>query len=262
MTPLTVIKVGGAVVEQPDTLAALLDRFATIPTPKVLVHGGGRTATHLATRLGLETQMVAGRRVTDEQMLRVVTMVYGGLVNKTIVAQLQARGQQALGLTGADLDTLRSHRRPPRDIGGQTVDYGYVGDIDQANGRALADLISLGITPVIAPLTHDGHGQLLNTNADTIAAATARGLAPYHDITLTYCFERAGVLRDSGDETSVIPHIRPADFERLTADGTINGGMIPKIQAAFDALRGGVRQVVITHAGHLGDPTAGTHITL
>ena len=176
---LTVVKVGGKIVEDTAALGRLITRFAAMPGLKALVHGGGRTATDVAARLGIETTMVGGRRVTDEAMLRVVTMVYAGLVNKNVVARLEAAGVCALGLTGADMDTVRSHRRPAGE-----VDYGYVGDVDRVDGERLASLIRSGIVPVMAPLTHDGHGQMLNTNADTIAAETARALAREFDVTL------------------------------------------------------------------------------
>ena len=182
---LTLIKVGGAVVEDEEQLQRLLTDFAHIPGHKVLVHGGGRRATKVAAALGIESKIVNGRRITDEHMLEVVTMVYGGLVNKQLVARLQALGINALGLTGADMNVMHSHRRPIKD----GIDYGFVGDVDHADGRMLATLIAEGVTPVMAPLTHDGEGHMLNTNADTIAAETAKALAPYFDVTLVYCFE-------------------------------------------------------------------------
>jgi len=262
MQPLTVIKVGGAIVEDEQSLRQLIDRFTALPGHKLLVHGGGRAATALAREMGIESQLIGGRRVTDAQMLRIVTMVYGGLVNKNIVAQLQARGVNAIGLTGADAGVLHATRRPPVRVSAQkagtpddiTVDYGYVGDVDRCDGKTLATLIQNGLIPVMAPLTHDGQGNILNTNADTIAAETAKGLAPYFDVTLTYCFEKAGVLTDPDDDQSVIPHISRADFDRLTADGTISGGMIPKIENALEACAHGVSRVIITRADHIGQP--------
>jgi len=253
MQTLTVIKVGGKIVEDETTLAQLIRDFSTIQGPKVLVHGGGRSATRIAAQLGIESTMIGGRRVTDAAMLRVVTMVYGGLVNKNIVAQLQANGINALGLTGADLNAIRSHKRPPKkvtlDDGTESmVDFGYVGDVDSANGQMLATLIRQGITPVMAPLTHDGQGNLLNTNADTIASTTAKALAPFFDVTLIFSFEHAGVLRNPEDETSVIPHINEQLFRQYTADGIISGGMIPKIENALEAIHAGVKQVIITRA--------------
>lgn len=254
MEKLTVIKVGGKIVEEPDTLQQLLADFAAIPGYKVLVHGGGRSATRLAAQLGIESRMVGGRRITDAETLKVVTMVYGGLVNKNIVAGLQARGVNALGLTGADMDVLRSVKRPVKD-----VDYGFVGDVRQANGALLADLIHKGIVPVMAPLTHDGEGHLLNTNADTIAGETAKALAPYFDVTLTFCFEKKGVLRDENDDDSVIAHITEPEFKQLVADGVVQGGMIPKLENSFQAIHAGVKEVVITLASAIGKE-GGTHI--
>ena len=240
---ITIVKVGGAIVEDERQLSMLLDNFSAIPGRKVLIHGGGRRATQIASQLGIESRMVNGRRITDEKMLNVVTMVYGGLVNKQLVARLQAHGVNALGLTGADIDIVRSHRRPVKE-----VDYGFVGDVDKVDGERLATLLETGITPVLAPLTHDGNGSILNTNADTIASVAAQALAPYYEVTLIYSFEKPGVLRDPDDDSSVIPHITRADFDRYVADGTISGGMIPKIENALAAVEAGVRRVIITLA--------------
>ena len=240
---LTIVKVGGAVVEDEQQLSQLLRDFGAIAGRKVLVHGGGRRATQVAQSLGIESHMVNGRRITDGQMLQVVTMVYGGLVNKNLVARLQANGVNALGLTGADIDVIRSHRRPLKD----GIDFGYVGDVDKADGTVLSRLIEMGITPVLAPLTHDGQGQMLNTNADTIAAETAKALAPFYEVTLIYSFEKKGVLRDPHDD-SVIPVITRDDFQRYVADGTVAGGMIPKLENAFQAISEGVARVNITLA--------------
>ena len=222
----------------------------------MLVHGGGRRATQVAAQLGIESKMVNGRRITDAEMLQVVTMVYGGLVNKNLVAKLQAQGVNALGLTGADMDVLRSHRRPIKN----GVDYGFVGDVDKADGARLQQLIEQGITPIMAPLTHDGAGNILNTNADTIAAETAKALAPYYDVTLIFCFEKAGVLADANDDSSVIPAINHEDFSRYVADGTISGGMIPKIENALAAVDAGVERVIITLANAI-DGKHGTVIS-
>ncbi len=241
---LTIVKVGGAVVEDEQQLSQLLRDFSAIAGRKVLVHGGGRRATQVAQSLGIESHMVNGRRITDGQMLQVVTMVYGGLVNKNLVARLQANGVNALGLTGADIDVIRSHRRPLKD----GIDFGYVGDVDKADGTVLSRLIEMGITPVLAPLTHDGQGQMLNTNADTIAAETAKALAPFYEVTLIYSFEKKGVLRDPLDDDSVIPVITRDDFQRYVADGTVAGGMIPKLENAFQAISEGVARVNITLA--------------
>ena len=253
MEKLTLIKVGGKIVEESDTLQALLRDFASIEGRKLLVHGGGRSATKLAEQLGIPSRMVNGRRITDADTLRVVTMVYGGLVNKNIVAGLQALGVDALGMTGADLNILRSDKRPVKD-----VDYGYVGDVKEARGDMLARLIADGVVPVLAPLTHDGHGQLLNTNADTIAGEAAKALAPYFDVTLVYCFEKKGVLRDENDDESVIPQIDKSSFERLVSDGIVQGGMSPKLENAFSAISAGVKEVVITRADTLS--AGGTRI--
>lgn len=244
MEKVTIVKVGGAIVEDNEQLAQLLTDFAAIPGKKVLVHGGGRRATKVAAALGIESKMVNGRRITDAQMLEVVTMVYGGLVNKNLVAKLQAKGVNALGLTGADMDVIHSHKRHVKD----GVDFGYVGDVERANGKMLQTLIQEGITPVMAPLTHDGNGNILNTNADTIASETAKALAPYYDVTLIYSFEKKGVLSNPDDDNSVIPVITRSDFEKYQADGTIGGGMIPKIENALAAVDAGVKEVIITLA--------------
>ena len=200
--------------------------------------------------------MVDGRRITDADMLEVVTMVYGGLDNKNIVARLQAQGVNALGLTGADIDVIRSHKRPLKN----GIDYGFVGDVDRANGQMLSKLIEEGITPVMAPLTHDGNGNILNTNADTIAATTAMALAPFYDVTLVYCFEKPGVLSNPDDDSSVIANITRPFFNDLVADGTIAGGMIPKIENALDAIGKGVGRVLITKADAIGQEEKGTTI--
>lgn len=240
---ITVVKVGGAVVEDEAQLERLLSDFSAIEGRKVLVHGGGRRATQVAAQLGIESKMVNGRRITDKDMLQVVTMVYGGLVNKNLVARLQANGVNALGLTGADMNVMRSHKREVK-----TVDYGYVGDVDSADGKQLQTLIEAGVTPVMAPLTHDGKGNILNTNADTIAAETAKALAAYYDVTLIFSFEKKGVLSNPDDDDSVIPVITRPDFDRYVAEGVIGGGMIPKLENAFSAINDGVKEVIITLA--------------
>jgi len=254
MEKLIVVKVGGKIVEEPASLKQLLVDFSNIEGHKVLVHGGGRSATALAARLGIESTMVNGRRVTDEETLKVVTMVYGGLVNKQIVARLQALGQNALGLTGADLNYMRSEKRPVKE-----VDYGFVGDVKEVNASILADLIAKDVVPVLAPLTHDKAGNLLNTNADTIAGEAAKALANYFDVTLMFCFEKKGVLKDENDDDSVIAELTPALFESYVQSGVIQGGMIPKLVNAFDALNAGVKKVVITRAD-LIDKDYGTNI--
>ena len=251
---LTIVKVGGKIVEEEESLARLLADFAAIDGHKLLVHGGGRSATRIAAQLGIESQMVNGRRITDAEMLKVVTMVYGGLVNKSIVAGLQAKGVNALGLTGADMKVIRSVKRPVKD-----VDYGFVGDVEKVDAALLGDLIARGIVPVMAPLTHDGDGHMLNTNADTIAGETAKALAAQFDVTLMYCFEKKGVLSDENDDDSVIPHIDRKRFEALVADGTIQGGMIPKIENSLSAVEAGVSRVIITLASAI-DGNSGTVI--
>lgn len=252
---LTIIKVGGKIVEEKESLDSLLRDFAAIDGFKLLVHGGGRSATKVATQLGIDTLMIDGRRVTDDAMLDVVTMVYGGLVNKKVVARLQSLGIDALGMTGADMDIIHSHKRPVK-----SVDYGWVGDVDRVNGEALSALLRSGVVPVIAPLTHDGEGHLLNTNADTMAGETAKGLASFFDVSLVYCFEKPGVLRDENDDESVIAEIDPALFASLKVEGIVTGGMLPKLENAFNALDAGVSEVVITRASALDDLSLGTHI--
>lgn len=255
MEKLTLIKVGGKIVEEQATLSRLLASFAAIPGRKVLVHGGGRSATAMASRLGIESRMVGGRRITDKAMLEVVTMVYAGLVNKNIVAGLQAQGVNALGMTGADMNILLSDKRPVGE-----VDYGYVGDVRRVDAAALSALIEMGVVPVIAPLSHDGQGSMLNTNADTMAGETAKALASRYEVSLVYCFEKRGVLRDENDDNSVIAEMTRQQFETYRAEGVVQGGMIPKLENAFDAIRHGVREVIITRADAIGQPHGGTRI--
>ncbi len=254
MNKLTIIKVGGKIVEDDLSLKKFLNDFSQIEGKKLLVHGGGRSATAIAERLGIKSHMVNGRRITDLETLKVVTMVYGGLVNKNIVAGLQALGVNALGLTGADMNLIRSEKRSIGDI-----DYGYVGDVKEVNTNILASLISQGIVPVLAPLTHDKQGNILNTNADTIAGETAKALAGEFNVSLVYCFEKKGVLKNEDDDDSVIPKLNQFDFEQLVQDGTIQGGMIPKLENAFDSIKSGVKEVVITSATEIGKGL-GTHI--
>lgn len=245
---ISIIKVGGKIVEDPERLKQLLDDFAVFPGKKILVHGGGRSATKIASQLGIESKMVNGRRITDREMLNVVLMVYGGLVNKTIVAKLQAKGINALGLTGADLNVIQSDKRPVKD-----VDYGFVGDVKKVNAQALSTLLEQDIVPVLAPLTHDGQGQMLNTNADTIAGETAKALSSLFDVTLIYCFEKKGVLLDEKDDDSVIPHLTESLFKEYTGKGIIQGGMIPKLENSFSAIHAGVKKVIITSASTFKD---------
>ena len=254
---LIIIKVGGKIVEEEDSLRSLLKDFSRIAGGKILVHGGGKTATALAEKLGIETKMVDGRRITDAETLKVATMVYAGLVNKTIVAGLQALGNNAIGLSGADLDIIRAVKRP---VG--AVDYGYVGDINWVNAQAIAELLDNGAIPVLAPITHDGKGSLLNTNADTIASEVATSLSSRYEVRLIFCFEKHGVLLNEADDKSVIPEIDPVLFEELKAKGTISGGMIPKLENGFNALRRGVSMVVVTNAQGLSGGLRGTRLVL
>lgn len=254
---LTIIKVGGKIVENSESLNSLLKDFAAVEGKKLLVHGGGRSATQMAARLGVETKMVDGRRITDEAMLEVVTMVYGGLVNKRIVAGLQALGIDAVGLTGADMNIVLSDKRKV-----SAVDYGWVGDVKRVNAEAVATLIESGCCPVVAPLTHDGCGHLLNTNADTMAGVMAKAMAAHYDVTLMFCFEKPGVLADENDDSSLIPTITPAVLDDLKRRGVVSGGMIPKLDNAIACVSAGVESVVITQADRIADPYAGTKICL
>lgn len=242
---IQVIKIGGGVLENEAQRNQFLQQFAAIEGPKVLVHGGGRLATTMAERLGVETQMIDGRRVTDKETLDIVTMVYGGLVNKQVVAQLQTMGVNAIGMTGADGGWMKAVKRPIKN----GIDYGYVGDVTEVNGFYLRMLIGMGLTPVIAPITYSAEGLLLNTNADTVASMTAISLEP--EVQLTFCFEKAGVLSNPDDESSLIPRITRESYTQLKANGIISGGMIPKIDNAFAAIEHGVQSVRITHASNL-----------
>ncbi len=242
MDRLTIIKVGGKVVEDSASLNYLLDQFTRISGNKILVHGGGSTATEIATKLGIETQMVDGRRITSQSMLEVVTMVYGGLVNKKVVARLQARGCNAIGLSGADLNLISSRKRPVKEI-----DFGFVGDIDDVNSRELRLLLNENVVPVIAPLTHDGKGQLLNTNADTIAAELAVELSSHYGVYLFYCFDKKGVLLNPDDDTSMLHELSASGFLQYQNEKIINSGMIPKLENGFRAKKQGVKEVLITN---------------
>ncbi|WP_439582405.1 acetylglutamate kinase [Dyadobacter bucti] len=257
---LYVIKIGGNVIDNPEACDRFLSHFAKIEGAKILVHGGGKVATQIAARLQIETQMVDGRRITDKPMLDVVTMVYGGLVNKNLVAMLQADGCNAIGLTGADGGIIRSVKRPVKSI-----DYGFVGDIEEVNAAQISALLSSELVPVIAPLTYSSEGLLLNTNADTMASATAVAMAGSFEVNLIYCFEKKGVLSDPDDDLAVIPSLTPASCEEYKSAGVINKGMIPKLDNAFAALTAGVSRVTICHADDLGEAiisAAGTTISL
>lgn len=247
MSPsLTVVKIGGNIIDNPEACRAFLQSFAKLPKPKILVHGGGKIATQTAAKLQIETQMVEGRRITDRAMLDVVTMVYGGLVNKNLVAQLQAYQCNAIGLTGADGGIIRSVKRPVKDI-----DYGFVGDIQEVDAGQIKSLIRSNLTPVIAPLTYSSEGVLLNTNADTMASATAVALTKHYIVNLVYCFEKKGVLSDPDNDEAVIPRLTPDSYAEYKGTGVINKGMIPKLDNAFSALEAGVSSVTICHAEDL-----------
>ncbi|WPP51248.1 acetylglutamate kinase [Catalinimonas niigatensis] len=238
---IKIFKIGGSVIEQPELLRSFLKDFAALPHPKILVHGGGRSATTMAEKMGIPTRMVEGRRVTDEAMLEIVLMVYGGL-NKKITALLQAEQCNAIGLTGADMNAIRAHKRPANP-----VDYGLVGDIVAVNSPGIISLLEQGIVPVMAPLTHDGQGQILNTNADHIAGSIAKGLAEHSTVELYYCFEKKGVMLDPEDNSSLISSITLNDFMKLKAEGVVAEGMIPKLENAFKTLDAGVEKVCIMH---------------
>ena len=242
---INIVKIGGNIIDDENKLNQFLQDFAQLPDRKILIHGGGKIATEVAKGLGIEAQMVEGRRITDAEMLRVVTMVYGGLVNKNIVAKLQAFGCNAIGLTGADANIIPAQKRPVK-----TIDFGYVGDIsvEKVQGKNLQLFLENNLTPVIAPLTHDEKGNLLNTNADTIASTIAVALANIFETNLTYCFEKKGVLTNVEDEHSVIHQITKATYQTLKQNGTIVQGMIPKLDNAFSAIDAGVKSVHICHA--------------
>ena len=242
MDRLTIVKVGGKVVEEPELLDRLLDAFTTITGYKILVHGGGKAATDLAARLGVETKMVDGRRITDLETLEIVTMVYGGLINKRVVAGLQARNCNALGLTGAALDLVRARKRAVTDI-----DYGYAGDVENVNSRELRIILGENVIPVVAPLTHDGKGMMLNTNADTIASRLAIELSHFYKVLLFYCFEKRGVLSDPLDDDSVLGELTEPQFLEYQEAGIISSGMIPKLYNGFKAIHNGVSEVLITN---------------
>ena len=248
MRSITVMKIGGNVIDNPESLKAFLREFAAIEGPKILVHGGGKLATRLAERLELKVRMVDGRRITDKGTLDVVTMVYAGLVNKQIVAGLQAVGCNALGLSGADGNIVTARRRAP-----EPIDYGFVGDIERVDSELLGRLLGDGLVPVFSAIMHDGHGSLLNCNADSVASAVALGAARIAPTDLVFCFEKAGVLRDPEDESSVIREITAESYPPLKADGTVSKGMIPKIENALKAVEQGVRSVTIRNSEHLGN---------
>lgn len=255
--PLTVVKIGGNIIDDEVRLKSFLADFATLSGAKILVHGGGKLATQLAGKLGIEQNLVDGRRITDSETLRIAVMVYGGLINKQIVASLHAVGCSALGVCGADGDLLRAHKRKH-----PSIDFGWVGDVDTVNIALLDRWIGQGLVPVIAPLTHDGSGQLLNTNADTIAQEIAQAMSQHFAARLIFSFEKNGVLLDVADESSRIPVLNFAHYQQLKTQKIITAGMIPKLDNAFAALQKGVRQVAIGPAEHLLEMTAGRSGTL
>ena len=249
MQPLHVIKIGGNVIDNSENLHRFLKDFTALDGYKILVHGGGKVATQVSETMGIDARMVDGRRITDIDTLRIVTMVYGGLINKNIVAQLQRYGNNAIGLTGADGDFIRARKRPVK-----TIDYGFAGDLYEGSIKPenIGKLLHSGFTPVFCALTHDGEGQLLNTNADTIASALAVALAKLYETTLIYCFEKKGVLQDINDEGSLIRDIDPKRYEQLKAKQIIHSGMLPKMDNAFTAISCGVKAVIIGHSDDLG----------
>ncbi|MFM7021003.1 MAG: acetylglutamate kinase [Aquirufa sp.] len=252
---LHIVKIGGNIIDVPEALASFLANFASIPGFKLLVHGGGKIATSMAAELGIQSQMIEGRRVTDSESLKIVTMVYAGWINKSIVASLQALSTNAIGLAGPDGAFVVSKKRNP-----EPIDYGFVGDIESVNADGLTALIKNGLSPVFAPITADTKGQLLNTNADTMAQALAIALSTHFDVTLTYCFEKQGVLRDPNDDNSVISQINSANLAQLKADGIVSAGMIPKLENALKAISQGVHSVRLCHADFVSQPDKGTLI--
>lgn len=248
---IKVIKIGGNVIDNTTALEVFQRDFACMEGSKILIHGGGKIATQISQKLGIETVMVGGRRVTDRPTLDVVTMVYAGLINKNVVAALQSYGCNAIGLSGADAGSITSHKRINKDI-----DYGYVGDVDRVDAAAIKKLTDAGFTPVFCAITHDGNGTLLNTNADTVASSVACGVASLEDVELIFCFEKDGVLSCPDDDTSVIPHIDTAVYASLKESGVISGGMLPKMENAFAALKAGVKKVIITSPAYITDQNA------
>lgn len=246
MEKLYIIKIGGNVIDTQPSLDTFISDFSKISGRKILVHGGGKVADELAKRLGISQEMVNGRRITDEETLKIVTMVYAGLLNKRIVALLQSCDANAVGLSGADLNSIRAGKRA-----GTPVDYGFAGDIEEVNTGTIAALIESGIVPVFCSVTHDGKGQLLNTNADTIASALAVALSKTYEVQLNYCFEKNGVLKDVDESNSLITTITQAGYKKLLSEGAISKGMIPKLDNSFEAINKGVKRVVIGHSGKL-----------
>ncbi len=264
---LFVIKIGGNVIDNPEALTVFLKDFAQVKGYKILIHGGGKIATKIGDQLGVQSKYINGRRITDDDTIDIVTMVYGGLVNKKIVAELQALQTNAIGLTGADANIIPAIKRPLKVIDGANVDFGWVGDVEplKFQSQSLKVLIDSGFTPVFAPLTHDGQGHILNTNADTIASTLAVGLSSLYNIRLIYCFEKKGVLEDVNNDDSVIRNIDKKKYQQLLAENKLFEGILPKIDNAFDAINAGVKEVLIGHAADLvkntTESTEGTLIT-
>jgi acetylglutamate kinase len=252
MEKLFVIKIGGNIIDDEKKLSSFLKDFALIEGKKVLVHGGGKLATKLAAQLGIEQQLIDGRRITNAETLKIVTMVYAGYINKNIVAQLQARNCNAIGLCGADGNLIRSHKRQH-----PTIDYGFVGDVDAINTTLLKNLLGQNINVVIAPITHDKQGLLLNTNADTIAQEIAQSMSEFYEVDLIYSFEKAGVLMNAEDDLTVIGSINQTSYKDLKEQEIIHSGMIPKLDNAFAALNKGVNRIVIGKAEQLEDLISG-----
>jgi len=246
MEKLSIIKIGGNIIEDDTSLNTFLKLFANLEGKKILVHGGGKKATHVASKLGIESKMINGRRITDAETLEVITMVYGGLVNKNIVAKLQSLNIDAIGLTGADINSIKSEKRPIKE-----VDFGFVGDVKKVASDSINKLIKADFTPVFCAITHNGNGQLLNTNADTITSTIAVGMSKIYETSIYYCFELNGVLRDFNDKTSVVKLINSKTYKKLLADKIITDGMIPKIDNCFDALNNGVSRVNIGNTSML-----------
>ena len=267
MKKLTIIKIGGNVIDNSENLHQFLLDFSTLSGDKILVHGGGKVATELGKTLGIEPKMVDGRRITDVETLRIVTMVYAGLINKNMVAQLQSIGCNAIGLSGADGNIIKAKKRPivkfsssGGDLEGAEIDFGFVGDLDESSvsNSMITSLLNTGLVPVLCAITHDGDSQLLNTNADTIASAVAVAMSSVYETRLVYCFEKKGVLKDINNDESVVREIKSTDFKGLKADGTVAGGMIPKLYTAFEAIKKGVSAVYIGKADELGELDKGT----
>lgn len=254
MESLFVIKIGGNIVDDENKLSSFLQSFAQLKGRKILIHGGGKVATKIGDKLGIESKYVDGRRITDADTIDVVTMVYGGLVNKKIVAKLQAGGCNAIGVTGADANLIPATKRPVKEI-----DYGFVGDVksSQLTVDSWQLLLNSSLTPVVAPLTHDGKGQILNTNADTMAQEVAKVLSTVYNVELIYSFEKAGVLLDANDDATVIPTINPSSYQQMKAEQKIFAGMIPKLDNAFAALKSGVKKVIIGKAENLSELITG-----